>query len=145
MCYCDQLIYLGSRDKHNAQSRDLSVPPPHTHTHPALFKPWLHLIFPPSRKSAQLTKQVSDLVNMRVTKGPTFKALVKKRKQKERLERQQRARAAKGTPKHRNPHSSKSPDVKVKDLIEEIKRKRHSLDGPKAWQYEYFVCNLPVT
>ena len=72
-----------------------------------------------------MTKQVSDMVNMRVTKGPTFKALCKKQKQKEHIKKQQRAQAAKNTPKkHVNPHRSKTPDVKVKDLIAEIRRKR---------------------
>ena len=85
-------------------------------------------------KSAQITKQVSDMVNMRVTKGPTFKALCKKQKQKERMEKQKRAQAAKSKPKqHANPHSSKSPDVKVRDLIAEIKRKRNNFSRPEFY------------
>ena len=65
---------------------------------------------------------------MRVTKGPTFKALVKKQKQKERMAKQKQEQIAKSArKKHKNPHSCKTPDVKVKDLIDEIKRKRNSI------------------
>ena len=80
-----------------------------------------------SKKSAQITKEVDQLVNMRVTKGPTFKALVKKQKQKERMAKQKQDQIAKNARKHKNPHSCKTPDVKVKDLIDEIKRKRNSI------------------